>query len=259
MSQAAKLILAPVRVNGEGPFDFILDTGNGSFPVLISKALADRISVNADKDSTETGFAVEFDRSFNLGVLDSFEIGDIKADGLKTAVGAALDQIANRFGQNICGNIGFPFLKNYKVTVDCQSQTLTFSNGFETQNGIPFETNPLILVEVLANGVSFTFALDTGASGTCISYAAAERLDLTLGKPVSLNRSETPNSHLASLTTLEVSQMVQRNVQVAVAQFIEELNCHLETQIDGVLGMNFWGKYRMTIDYPNSRLLLEEH
>jgi hypothetical protein len=42
------------------------------------------------------------------------------------------------------------------------------------------------------------------------------------------------------------------------ADFVQQLSQKLKTPIDGVLGFNFWSKYRVTIDYPNRRLILDE-
>lgn len=61
LSPKAKLVIAPVSVNGQGPFDFIVDTGNGSFPVLISNELAARLGIENDSGDRQTGFTVALD------------------------------------------------------------------------------------------------------------------------------------------------------------------------------------------------------
>ena len=44
------LLLVPVNINGQGPFDFILDTGNAAVPFLFSRALAERFGIAAGNE-----------------------------------------------------------------------------------------------------------------------------------------------------------------------------------------------------------------
>jgi hypothetical protein len=53
------LILVPTIVNGQGPFDFILDTGNAAgVPFLLSKQLAGTLGVKTVETALPGTFAV---------------------------------------------------------------------------------------------------------------------------------------------------------------------------------------------------------
>jgi hypothetical protein len=119
------------------------------------------------------------------------------------------------------------------------------------------EGAPLIQVQVLANGRPLKFVLDTGASSTCISLDAAERLVLARGQEIDINLSGDSKGYLTQLSTLAVGDAEVRNLTVVAADFMAGLSAELGITIDGILGHNFWSRYRMTIDYPGAALLLE--
>jgi len=127
--------------------------------------------------------------------------------------------------------------------------------------GVPFTagTNkPLILVKVEAGGKPYNFVLDTGASKTCISKRCAEDLKLDTGQKISLNGSGVMNGFRTTLPSLQVGTAIQRDLTVVVADFLDSLSKEMEIQVDGVLGQNFWSNYKLTIDYPNKRLVFAD-
>src|SRR5207253_5756915 len=70
------LILLPVRVNGEGPFEFILDTGAGTS--LLSSDLAKKLNIKII--STKEGQSAGGKISVSLARVDSFALGAAKLD-----------------------------------------------------------------------------------------------------------------------------------------------------------------------------------
>jgi predicted aspartyl protease len=96
---AQPLILIPVEVNGEGPFEFILDTGAGTS--LLSSQLGERLGIKVlgSKEGQSAGGAV----SVALARLSSLAVGGAKLDGI----------------------VGYNFLRNYKVGLDYPNETLS--------------------------------------------------------------------------------------------------------------------------------------
>src|SRR3954462_14738877 len=75
---AQPLILLPVRVNGDGPFEFILDTGAGTS--LISSELGEKLNLTII--STKEGQSAGGKVSVSLAKVDSLAIGEAKLDDL---------------------------------------------------------------------------------------------------------------------------------------------------------------------------------
>src|SRR4051812_26220310 len=69
---AQPLILLPVLVNGEGPFDFIFDTGAGTS--LLSSDLADQLKVKilGSKEGQSAGGKI----AVSLAQVQSLAVGD---------------------------------------------------------------------------------------------------------------------------------------------------------------------------------------
>jgi len=99
------------------------------------------------------------------------------------------------------------------------------------------------------------FLVDTGAA----YYALSRRLlDKIVAKPAtskltiaSLGREVTTVSNLR-VERFVVGNMLQREVLVSLVDFPEGI------QIDGLLGMNFMGNYRITIETDTATLVLRE-
>src|SRR5438105_5679802 len=76
------LILLPVRVNGEGPFEFILDTGAGTS--LLSSDLAKKLNLKII--STKEGQGAGGKISVSLAKVDSLALGQAKLDDLDVGI-----------------------------------------------------------------------------------------------------------------------------------------------------------------------------
>src|SRR5947207_6852739 len=73
---AQPLILMPVRVNGEGPFESILDTGAGTS--LLSSELSKKLNIKII--STKEGQSAGGKISVSLAKIDSLAVGQVKLD-----------------------------------------------------------------------------------------------------------------------------------------------------------------------------------
>lgn len=262
VKQGGHLIMVKAKVNGQGPFDFIVDTGNGSpYGIMVSPSIVKRLDISTQEITTDSGFPIGLSKTFSVGKIESFELGEISA-GNQDVVGAdALAELAERIGAPIDGNLGYGFFKDYTLTFDFERSTLRLSRDRVKGRATPIQIGkgkPLIRIAVKANGTTLHFVLDTGASRTCISPAAAKELGLDLGEELRVNKSNDHIAHMSKLTTLTVAGKTQRDVGIVVAGFVTDLEQAIGTRVDGVLGHNFWSKYRLTIDYPGKRLLLED-
>src|SRR5207248_10491926 len=105
--------LLPVRVNGEGSFEYILDTGAGTS--LLSSDLAKKLNIKII--STKEGQSAGGKISVSLAKVDSFAVGQAKLGDVDVGI-VDLSQIGKTIGARIDGDLGYNFLKHFRVAID---------------------------------------------------------------------------------------------------------------------------------------------
>ena len=261
---AQPLILLPVEVNEQGPFDFILDTGAGTS--LLSTELAERLQIKVlgSKQGQSAGGAV----SVSLAKVDSFTVGEARLPDVDVGI-VDLKHIGATVGARIDGDLGYNFLKSFRISIDYEKSQLRFDDprkldlfnpGGKTE--VPLRlanpAKPLILVEVHANGKGpFQFAIDTGTSTTAITPELAKQLKIK-GSPI--GAGTTAGAHVAVTAGVLNSFMVGgakiEGMTVVMADFFGALSEAIGAKLDGIVGYNFLRNYKVVIDYPNERLTL---
>jgi predicted aspartyl protease len=124
-------------------------------------------------------------------------------------------------------------------------------------NRIPgwFDYGGVLLVPVNLNGTRLNFMVDTGAANTAIRR---QTLDKITAEPTDVKRSIGPiGEKTIAVPTLKVDNLVvgsmmRRNLLISIVDF------PMGFQFDGVLGMDFMGKYRLTIETDTNTLILRE-
>jgi predicted aspartyl protease len=106
-------VIVPVHVNGEGPFDFVLDTG-ATF-TCVDAAVAERLSL-PEQRAVGVGAGVRGTGRVRLLSLDSLRVGAAAAEGL-TACELDLAH-TEAVGVTAEGLLGLNFLREFRVTVD---------------------------------------------------------------------------------------------------------------------------------------------
>jgi len=259
------LLLVPATVNDRGPYTFILDTGAGAS--LISPRLADDLGVatTGSKEGTDAGGKV----TVALASLDALAIGGARRAPMPIAITAELDRIGAAVGARIDGDVGFDFLKDYRVSIDYQKQLVRLLQGAHdapaappTRSEVAFRlaspVKPLVLVSAFVEGKGpYTFAVDTGASMTAVSSELASALRIEAAEDGSMTGAggmlKAAVGRVASLT---VGAASLENLSVVVSEFLETIGQAVGGRLDGVVGYNFLRRFRVTIDYPNSMLWL---
>ena len=261
---AQPLILLPVEVNEQGPFDFILDTGAGTS--LLSSDLATRLNAKiiGSKEGQSAGGKV----SVSLAKVDSLAVGEAKLDDVDVGI-VDLSHIGKAVGAKIDGDLGYNFLKHFRVTLNYRDCEIHFDDpkrveGFDrnAKTEVPIRlaspAKPLILVDVHANGRGpFQFAIDTGTSTTAIAPELAKQLAIdsspvgagtTGGAPVDFSAG--------TLQSFQLGGAKIDNMPVVVADFFTMLNAAIGAKLDGIVGYNFLRNYKVVIDYPRETLTL---
>ena len=262
---AQPLILLPTLVNGAGPFDFILDTGAGTS--LLSAELAQQLNVKilGTKEGQSAGGKI----SVSLAKVDSLALGQAKIEDVEVGI-VDLSHIAKTIGTKIDGDVGYNFLKHFRLRIDYQTGEIRFDDpkrlenpGRSSKTEIPMRlaspAKPLVLVDVYANGHGpFQFSIDTGTSTTAIAPDLAQQLDIQ-GSPMGpLNTGGAQvNVTAGRLSSFQVGGARIDDLVVVVADFFAMLSQAVGAKLDGIIGYNFLRNFRVVIDYPNEKFRLE--
>ena len=256
------LILLPVEANGEGPFEFILDTGAGTS--LLSSELGEKLGVKilGSKEGQSAGGAV----SVSLAKLSSLAVASAKLDNVEVGV-VDLSHIGKTVGAKIDGDLGYNFLKHFRITLDYRRSEIRFDDPkpagrsmavTQVAMRLASPAKPLILVDVYANGRGpFQFAIDTGTSTTAITPELAKQLGVA-NSPIGPATTGGAQVDVTAgvLQSFQLGGARIDNLAVIVADFFAMLSNAIGAKLDGIVGYNFLRNYKVALDYPNETLSL---
>jgi predicted aspartyl protease len=262
---AQPLILLPMRVNGAGTFEFILDTGAGTS--LLSSDLAKKLNIKII--STKEGQSAGGKISVSLAKVDSLALGHVKLDDVDVGI-VDLSNIAKTIGTKVDGDVGYNFLKHFRIAIDYHDCEIRFDEpkrlerfGRSSKAEVPMRlaslAKPLLLVDVHANGHGpFQFAIDTGTSTTAIAPELAQQLGFK-GSPVGplTTGGAQVNVTAGTLESFQVGGARIDDLIVVVADFFSMLSQAVGARLDGIVGYNFLRNFRVVIDYPGEKFRLE--
>ncbi|MDT4953403.1 MAG: hypothetical protein QOJ02_1541 [Acidobacteriota bacterium] len=265
---AQPLILVPASVNGDGPHEFILDTGAGIS--LLTPEFAERVGATITETTEAMGAGGKM--AISLGVVNSLAIGQANALNVQVAITSELQRIGAVIGAKVDGNIGYSYLKNFRLTLDYQKHTLQLTDAEHEPSGngdsqrallkfkLAHPSKPLILVPTLVNDEGpYIFALDTGASTTVVSSEVAQILAIeSTGIPQMTGAGGTMQGFRGVVRSLAVGNANLENLAIVTADFLTMLSQIVKTKLDGIIGYNFLKEFKVTIDYLNETLRLEQ-
>lgn len=123
---------------------------------------------------------------------------------------------------------------------------------------IPFDGTAAMVVPVHVNGEGpFHFALDTGATLTCVDRRLAAEMELpeSRGLPgVTAGVAGIGEIRVVTLDSLRVGGAAMRELRACVLDLAHARQVGVE--IDGLLGLNFLRAYRVGIDFDRRVLTL---
>lgn len=161
-------IFVDVKLNGKGPFSFILDTG-GYGGISAEAAQAAGLKLGAEVQGSGAGEKVVTARETSV---ERFELGELEIKNQDLRVFDFSD-VRHVFGSaKFDGIIGLPVFQRLVVKVDYAKELLTFTEptGFAYKGSgvvVPFEHErylPIVQGEV--DGVRGRFGVDTGDRST---------------------------------------------------------------------------------------------
>lgn len=116
-------IVVPVKINGQGPYQLVLDTG-ATFTCL-DQSLVKKLELPTPTGLVGRGATVGSSGAISLHRIDTLTIGDVTAKAL-TACSLDLRNV-NEMGLEVDGLLGLNVLKSFKVGLDFQRNVLTLA------------------------------------------------------------------------------------------------------------------------------------
>ena len=118
-------IIVPVKINGRGPFKFVLDTG-ATF-TCIDQKLVDQLKLPEWRGQFGAGVLAPTEGAVKLVSIDTFEVGNTKATDMK-ACAIEFSRLQTG-GLDVRGLVGLNFLKSFQVKIDFKKKVLHLDKG----------------------------------------------------------------------------------------------------------------------------------
>lgn len=176
------LVVVPVMVGKEGPFDFVLDTGANTG--IVDPSIAAHVAMVAIDTVPQTDLAGI--RTLTRGLLPSLSFGAMHVENVEVVV-KDLSEL-RKFDSHIEGIAGQNFLAHFNYLVDYQKQVIRTERDTEIRDAIggqrvPLETGENQMVIALEaqsrNHSKLRLLLDSGANSVVLLRTAARTLELS--------------------------------------------------------------------------------
>lgn len=162
-----------VTIAGEGPFDFMIDTGAQA--TVVTPELSERFAMTPAGTATLVGMSSTAE--VTLVDLDGLEFAGRQFDNLR----APLLQ-ERHIGAD--GILGLDSLQDLRVVIDFRSRTLTVGDAYEEEAGDSFEIvvrarrklGQMIITNARVDGVRTAVIIDTGAQSSVGNLALKRKM-----------------------------------------------------------------------------------
>ncbi len=262
-------IYLPVKVNGKGPYSFILDSGAHLNVLDTEPAKALGIAAigttevrGAGDGSVQSARAKNVDLSVEGAALGK---GDVEVMSVNEAISASE-------GRKVDGLLGRPFFERFVVEIDYANKKINFHDPAKFQYAGQGETIPLEAVAhgmgvranlVLSNAqrVETKLLIDTGWRGalslnspfvrdhklTAMTATITAMIGVGIGGPVT--------DAIGRISALEIGRNI---IKSPVTSFSSASSGILADQsFSGILGADTLRRFTVVLDYPHQRLILQ--
>ncbi len=170
------VLVVQARIGGEGPFNFVLDTGAGT--TVVTPELSARLHLTAN-GSVNLATSGKSAVSAGAVVLPSVVVGGASASKVAAVVAPLPPDLTyqGRFGR-IAGILGATFLRQFAVTIDYGSGLVlfaapgTFVAPPDAQRVAASAYQGAVTVAGSVSGASTTMEIDSGNNGLSLVSAA---------------------------------------------------------------------------------------
>lgn len=264
------LIVIPVYLNQQGPFNFILDTGIGA-AIVTDTALVSRLNPPHLRKFSLTGFGHNINIEAWASNFVAARIGNATTQALPT-IFLANDpfNLSGYLGMKISGLIGHPFFNYFVVKINYVTKSLKFGapGTFKSKGhklALTFiDKKPYLNLSISTEKAQENIMLivDCGASH-------ALSLERFQGVPWPIPQKNIQASlgvglggeifgHISRIGQLHLGPYTLYNVLANFPQLDQALYQSFPAQRNGNLGADILKRFTTTFDYPNRAIYLKK-
>jgi hypothetical protein len=267
MQMRAWMPVVEVKLNGQGPFAFMIDTGAG-MQADIDTSVAARLNLQPSGRAINGDPSGENDREVATVTIDSIMIGALAKGTRARRTGEGVVEFRNvtaivrphkitKDYPDVDGILGFALFSDYLLTLDYPAmqvrlahEALPAANGadilnFDIENRVP-------IVELAIGKIKVPAHIDSGnfVAGFILPEEIVEQLQL-LSQPVTVGTARSVSNRI------ELKQVQLRN-SIRLGQFeFPQPTVQFPALSDTNLGFKILREFTLTFDQKNRRLKLE--
>jgi hypothetical protein len=262
-----------VKLNGQGPFAFMIDTGAG-MQADIDTSVAERLGLQPNGMAINGDPSGENDREVATVTIESIEFGSIRTDGGEKATRArrisdvrtiefrnvtavVRPQRITKDYPNVDGILGFALFRDYLLTLDYPAMQVRLARGelpaangadilnFDIENRIP-------IIEFALGKIRVRAHIDSGnfVAGFILPEEIVEQLQL-LSQPVVVGGARSVTNRI------ELKQ-VQLRDPIRIGRFdFPQPTITFPALSDTNVGFKVLRDFTLTFDQKNRRMKLE--
>lgn len=245
-----------VKVNGQGPFFFMIDTGAG-MQADIDVSVAQRLNLRANGRVLSGDPSGINDREVSTAMIDSIQIGSNRGVEFRNVTTVVRSHRITKDYPDVDGILGFALFTDYLLTLDYPAMQVRLSRGtlsppnrtdilsFEIENRIP-------VIELAIGKMRVRAHVDSGnfVAGFILPEEIVEQLQL-LSSPVVVGSARSVSNRI------ELKQVQLRDtIRVGNFDFPQPL-VQFPALSDTNLGFKVLREFTVTFDQKNRRMKLE--
>jgi len=254
-------IMIPVKVNGQGPFRFMLDTGANR--TMLTPRLVEKLGIQLDADTIRLN-GVTGSAMVPAVTVNEVTVGDITIAGQQLPVADALTA-------DIDGILGVDGLEGERVLVNFMDHKVEIRNSRQSRPIIGAERQAvrvkfgrLMVVDGRVNGVPVKVVVDTGSERTLGNAALRNALHLSVPRNPAQHMTEVIGETLERqegehrpILDIRVGDLQISNLSVVFGNFYVFHLWELEHEPAIVLGMDMLALLdTFVVDYQRGEIQL---
>lgn len=265
------MIIIKLKINDQGPFNFILDTGVGLM-IITEPNLIDSINLTSKRSIKIPGLGEGEDAEAYISSILKIDIPGLESYDVSAAI-LKKDHfnLSNYAGMPIDGLLGYEFFANMAVKINFADSTLNVCRPhdlrpFRKSNSIPIsveQRKPYIQTKVTfpnGNKVDEKMVIDIGA-GHPISIENMIKNNGLPAKYIPANLGVGLNGPIDGfISRVKEVDVGKFKIKDVLASFPDDSKSQIVTSVprDGNLGLGILKRFDVIFDYPDNVLYLKK-
>jgi len=260
-------VFVDVRLNGRGPFHFILDTGSGGFSLF--RNVADSLGVHVE-DAGEGHGVGEKSVRYGATTIGELRLGDLTFTNVPFDVLPSMDADQVFGTKPVDGVFGMDIFQRMVVKHDYVHHILTFTlpeaydyhgTGAIVRFALPAQ---IPVVDAVLDGVPGKFGIDTGARSALLLYGPfvaqnglQQKYDAHFQGVTGWGIGGPVRSLLARAKELEIGDVPVHDLVIRLST--QKTGLTTASTMAGLIGPDVLSQFDVTFDYARSRIIFEKN